>query len=59
MVSAHYEVINKLVRTKIIAKRNLDYIHLFAKPIDREAYMRWRGELLDDMKDWDEEEELY
>lgn len=59
MVSAHYEEINRLLFTKVVAKRNPDYIHLITKPIDREAYRRWRDEILDDMEDWDEEEELY
>ena len=54
MVSAHYEVVNRLLFTKVVAKRNLDYIHLITKPIDREAYRRWREEFLDNMEDWDE-----
>ncbi|MGM9741403.1 MAG: hypothetical protein ACI3ZP_12430 [Candidatus Cryptobacteroides sp.] len=56
MVSAHYEVVNRLLFTKVVAKRNPDYIHLITKPIDREAYRRWRDELLEDMEDWDEED---
>lgn len=56
MVSAHYEVINRLLFTKVVAKSNPDYIHLITKPIDREAYRRWRDEILDDIEDWDEEQ---
>lgn len=48
MVSAHYEVVNRLLFTKVVAKRNPDYIHLITKPIDREAYRRWRDEILDE-----------
>ncbi|MGN1232884.1 MAG: hypothetical protein ACI4UJ_05490 [Candidatus Cryptobacteroides sp.] len=57
MVSAHYEAVNKLLFTKVVAKRNPDYIHFITKPIDRESYRRWRDELLDDMQDWDEEDD--
>lgn len=56
MISAHYEVVNRLLFTKVVAKRNPDYIHLVTKLIDREAYRRWCDEILDDMEDWDEED---
>lgn len=58
MVSAHYEVVNRLLFTKVVANRNPDYIHLISTPINRESYRRWRDEILDDMADWDEEDEV-
>lgn len=57
MMSVHYKDVNKLLYTQVIAKRNLDYIRLITKPIDRVAYRRWSDEFLEDINKEDGEEQ--
>ncbi len=41
MKSIHYEITEKLLFTQVVGKRELEYIRLVSKPINREAYRKW------------------
>lgn len=47
MRRCHYEIVNKILCTQVVAMRMFDYICLLTKPVDMDTYWKWCDEYLE------------